>query len=444
MPVVRAADTAAPNVSYRESAAPQIAVLAVPDVVHADRQARELLQKIQEKLATSNQRVRKVHIFWVSPDSHVNPQTEAIMRVLHLGLQNPDPNMPRRDIIRAEHVTPSELAHLADEAVKDEKHAFTHRVEFFKEMTSEAPLGDSPLTPRERGLIGRFLQRAKINLLHTLGIPNGAQIRKFYDLRKTPISRQELLINLTSGAVRLSLQYLIADNFLRDEFGAGFWPMMAWSTASTIFTSVFTEASLAQRTQGVSYNVRTGKMEPDAGYQILSSIAESILLVRGPSALLGYGLGPGFTWEHFWQTGETSSKSTFSKALWEKKIREMRDREEHADAKRMRRDPTARPTPKYKRPSFWVNQGLALGLNIASFVDQFGRFSMVRNTMLLMGAVGMGINIFINQKERTWTGFSRLWQRLQGRNPDARCATLLQVEYEDIPLSPQAPDAGTP
>jgi hypothetical protein len=396
------------------------------DVVDGDQYARDLLARIHAD--SEGRRIKHVRMFWVSDDPHPNAQTEAAMRVIHLGLQT-DSHHPRQ-VIDAVHVTRAELQTALEDSVRNEKVAFQDRMIFSKIMLED---GVEPvaINHRERGLLGTLFHRTKTKALHFFGVPNGI---KTWEIYNRPMSRHKILINLVSATVQVAMYYVIGDHFLRPVLGdAGFMSSFLISAAWTYFFGVTTEQSLAWRTQGVQFQSglgeggKQGMMVPSKPGMIAGSMVHSLL--SGQTSTAG-GLWPNITWSGQLDSAVSSGNSTMTKSVWELAIRRLQIRETE---RRRRRILEGRPMkrPEWLELGYLLNTSFGIINSTARFLDQYHIIPGLRRGLMALGIGGFLVEMFGKERARTVTGFHEIVRHFNMVEPHMFCENLLQVEYEE-------------
>lgn len=414
-------------------------------VVDADAYGRQLVEKLKQErsaLEAEGGRITAIRIFWVSPDEHPSPKLEAVMRLVYLGMQRP--GQPHRQVFEDYKLSPNEFQAAMDVAISDEHSAFVDRLVLSKAMLESMPgdVAPRPITvgDEEMSLTQRMFSRTKTQLMQALGVPNGFTIIDFFTWRRIPRGRQ-LVVNVLVAGIQSYFQYLAADHFLRDSLGEGFTPAMITATAWTLFFGVFSEASLAQRTQGVAYTrvKTTDPVTGQVGYRSGMGISRAFLvpmtimhslLVRVSNGIAGFGSAFGLG--DLGQTAETSVKSTFTKSVWERAIQKLILRDELHRIERARQGRPVR-RPSWLSSGFLLNKALGMVNSTAALIDQFGILPGLRSAMLVLGIGGSMVEIFYKERDRTNTAFKRLVRRMRGQDPDSHCEFLLQVEVQRPP-----------
>ncbi len=237
-----------------EDATPVIDTVLLEGITDADAYGCELVDLIKKKIKEKGRQVVKVRIIWVSPDNHPSPKLEAVMRLVHLGLQPPDAPAPVQ-VIEDVHYTPEEFNSAMETGRRESIEDFETRLLLAKTMLyeggTEAPRRVT-VSYAERHFLVRLFNASYVQMMHALGVPNGFEIRKYFNYRSIP-PRKRLLVNLSVTALQLALQYAIGEHYLRDRLGDGFLPAMTVSAIATVYFGIFSESRASHSKWGTVF-----------------------------------------------------------------------------------------------------------------------------------------------------------------------------------------------
>ena len=425
----------------------EAATIVTENIVDADSYARLLISQIEE----SGKIPKKVHVYWVGPTSHPTNELVAVLRVLFVHFRDKfaaEGKTIPRDFINGIQVPNENFHQIVDESVETAKNEFLAKLEFSQEAleNSEDPLIRQHVMQYKLEGCGSFINCAKAklshvfhplktNVLHFLGSPNGIKVFTFIaEPVKTLIttgkfsvktSRDKFVKGMILTAIQAVLTYKMMNNKYAAEFGGWLLPAIGASVLWSVLFNYDAEASLKEKMQGVTY--KDGRMDVSSAGQWFISILHS-LAMRGNVTFVGHGLElrasdiPVFA--------ETSVKGTAIKAIWEKMISKIMDKEKTKGPAAWRSRVPEVVSRYIPTKAEAYNYGFQLFNSVSSFADQFRIVPGLRTALLAVAGLGMGVQLFINEKNWTKSSLQRLAMLLRRKNPKSECRAALVAEYE--------------